>query len=135
MPNVRPVDTHAFIWLDQDHPSLGPEARKPADVALQQGRLGVSAISFWEITMLIAKGRINLALPSTAWRRDPLSLGLVEIPVDGAIGIASAQLDLHGDPADWIIAATAQMKGAVLLTADQPLLQWNNALVRCDARR
>ena len=129
------LDTHALIWLDQNHPSLGPEARKRADVALQQGRLGISAISFWEITMLIAKGRITLALPPSAWRRDLLSLGLVEIPVDGAIGIAAAQLDLHGDPADRIITATAQMKGAVLLTADQPLLQWNNTLVRCDARR
>ena len=129
------LDTHALIWLDQDHPSLGSDARKRADAALQQGRLGVSAISFWEITMLIAKGRIALALPPTAWRRDLLSLGLVEIPVDGEIGIAAAQLDLHGDPAGRLIVATAQMKGAVLLTADQPLPQWNNALVRCDARR
>ncbi|MGR8978916.1 MAG: hypothetical protein ACU84H_02330 [Gammaproteobacteria bacterium] len=37
--------------------------------------------------MLIAKGRITLALPSTALRRDLLHLGLVEIPVNGAIGI------------------------------------------------
>jgi len=64
-----------------------------------------------------------------------LSLGLLEIPVDGEIGIAAAQLDLHGDPADRIIAATAQMKGAILLTADQPLLQWNNPLQRADAHQ
>lgn len=95
----------------------------------------MSAISFWEVTTLIAKERITLALPPIAWRRDLLGLGLLEIPVDGAIGIATAQLDLHGDPADRIIAATAQMKGAVLLTADQSLLQWNNALERYDARR
>ena len=42
------LDTHALIWLDQDDPSLGAEARKRADLALQQGRLAVSAISFWE---------------------------------------------------------------------------------------
>lgn len=129
------LDTHVLIWLDQDDPALGPEARKSADAALQQGRLAVSAISFWETAMLIAKRRVTMALPLVAWRRDLLGLGLVEIPVDGAIGIAAAQLDLHGDPADRIIAATARMKGAVLLTADQPLLQWNNALERCDARR
>jgi PIN domain nuclease of toxin-antitoxin system len=129
------LDTHVLIWLDQDDPALGPKARKSADAALQQGQLVVSAISFWETAMLIARGRITMTLPITAWRRDLLSLGLVEIPVDGAIGIAAVQLDLHGDPADRIIAATAQMKGAVLLTADQPLLQWNNALARSDARR
>jgi len=129
------LDTHTLIWLDQDNPTLGPEARKLADLALQQGCLAVSAISFWEVTMLIAKQRISMALPPATWRRDLLSLGLLEIPIDGEIGIAAAQLDLHGDPADRIIAATAQTKGAILLTADQPLLQWNNALQRSDARR
>ena len=129
------LDTHTLIWLDQDNPTLGPEARKLADLALQQGCLAVSAISFWEVTMLIAKQRISMALPPATWRRDLLSLGLLEIPIDGEIGIAAAQLDLHGDPADRIIAATAQTKVAILLTADQPLLQWNNALQRSDARR
>ncbi len=129
------LDTHALIWLDQDDRALGPQARKSVDAALQQGRLAVSAISFWETAMLIARGRVTMALPLAAWRRDLLGLGLVEIPVDGAIGIAAAQLDLHGDPADRIIAATARMKGAVLLTADPPLLQWKNPLERCDARR
>ena len=129
------LDTHALIWLDQDHPSHAPEARARAELALQQGRLAVSAISFWEIAMHLVKGRITMALPPAAWRRDLLGLGLIEIPLDGEIGIASAQLDLHGDPADRIIAATAQLKGAMLMTADRQLLQWNQALERCDARR
>lgn len=76
-----------------------------------------------------------MTLPPTAWRRDLLGLGLLEISVDGEIGVAAAQLDLHGDPADRLIVATAQIKGAVLLTADQPLLQWDSTLERCDARR
>ena len=129
------LDTHALIWLDQDDPALGNEARKRADLALQQGKLAVSAISFWETAMLVAKGRVTMTLPPAAWRRDLLGLGLVEIPVDGDIGIAATQLDLHGDPADWIIVATAQIRGATLLTADQPLLQWDNSLERFDARR
>lgn len=85
--------------------------------------------------MLVAKGRVTMTLLPVAWRRDLLGLGLVEIPVDGDIGIVATQLDLGGDPADRIIAAAAQMKGAVLLTADQPLLQWDNVLERFDARR
>jgi PIN domain nuclease of toxin-antitoxin system len=129
------LDTHALIWLDQDDPQLGSEARKRADAALQQGCLAVSAISFWEVAMLIGKGRITLSLPVSAWRRDLLRLGLVEIPVDGEMGIAAAQLDLHGDPADRIIVATTQLKGAVLVTADQAILQWQSDVGRYDARR
>jgi PIN domain nuclease of toxin-antitoxin system len=129
------LDTHALIWLDQDDPNLGPEARKRADLALQQGCLAVSAISFWEVAMLIGKGRITLSLPVSAWRRDLLRLGLVEIPVDGEIGISAAQLDLHCDPADRIIVATTQLKGGILLTADQAILEWNSEVERFDARR
>ena len=129
------LDTHALIWLDQDSSTLGPEARKSADLALQQNRLVVSAITFWEITMLNAKGRIDMLLPTDVWRRDLLGLGLLEIPIDGNIGITAAQLDLHGDPADRIIVATAVMKDALLITADQSLLQWQNALYRLDARK
>jgi PIN domain nuclease of toxin-antitoxin system len=129
------LDTHALIWLDQDDPNLGSEARKRADLALQQGCLAVSAISFWEITMLIAKGRMTMSLPPAAWRRDLLRLGLVEIPVDGEIGIAAAQLDLHGDSADRIIVATTQLKGGILLTADKAILEWDSEVERFDARR
>jgi PIN domain nuclease of toxin-antitoxin system len=129
------LDTHALIWLDQDDSNLGPEARKYADLALQQGQLAVSAISFWEVAMLISKGRINMAIPPAIWRRDLLRLGLVEIPVDGNIGIAAAQLDLHGDPADMLIVATTQLKGGILLTADQAILEWDSEVERFDARR
>ncbi len=129
------LDTHALLWLDQDDAALGVEARKGADRALQQSKLAVSAISFWEVAMLLDKGRITMSLPTAAWRRDLLGLGLLEISIDGDIGIAAAQLDLHGDPADRLIVATAQIKGAVLLTADNALLKWENSLLRFDARR
>jgi PIN domain nuclease of toxin-antitoxin system len=129
------LDTHVLIWLDQDDSSLGVEARKCADLALRQGKLAVSAISFWETAMLVTKGRVTIELPVSAWRRDLLGLGLLEIPIDGDIGITAAQLVLHGDPADRLIVATAQVKGAVLLTADHQLLQWESALERIDARR
>ncbi len=129
------LDTHALIWLDQDDPNLGPEARKRADLALQQGQLSVSAISFWEIAMLMSKGRINMTLPPSILRRDLLSLGLVEVPVDGETGIAAAGLDLHGDPADRLIVATTQLKGGILLTADQAILEWRSNVERFDARR
>ena len=128
------LDTHVLIWLDQDTPNLGVQSRRRADAALQEGDLAVSAISFWETAMLAAKGRIAMALPPSAWRRDLIGLGLVEIPVDGEIGVAAAEIDLHGDPADRIIAATAMLRGAVLVTADSALLAWQGPIECVDAR-
>jgi PIN domain nuclease of toxin-antitoxin system len=129
------LDTHALIWLDQDDPALGPIARQQADVALKDGRLVVSAISFWEVAMLVAKQRIAIDVPLPAWRQDLLNLGLIESPVSGEIGIVAVQLDqLHGDPADRIITATALLRKATLMTADRKLLEWPGQLERYDAR-
>ena len=129
------LDTHVLIWLDQDDPVLGLIARQQADAALKGGRLAVSAISFWEIAMLVAKQRIVIELPLPTWRQDLLNLGLREIPVSGEIGIAAVQLDqLHGDPADRIIVATALLREATLMTADRKLLEWSGQLERYDAR-
>jgi PIN domain nuclease of toxin-antitoxin system len=129
------LDTHALIWLDQDDPMLGPIARQQADAALKGNRLAASAISFWEIAMLVAKQRIVIDVPLPIWRHDLLNLGLIEIPVSGEIGITSVQLDqLHGDPADRIIVATALFQSAVLMTADRKLLDWPGSLERYNAR-
>jgi len=128
------LDTHALIWLDQETSDLGVQSRQRVDAVLKDGQLAVSAISFWEATMLAAKGRITMALSPFAWRRDLLGLGLVEIPVDGEMGVTAAELDLHGNPADRIIAATALLRGAVLITADSPLLEWKSPMECFDAR-
>ncbi len=121
--------------MDQDDPLLGSRSRRRADRALGQGQLSVSAISFWEIAMLAQRGRIDLRVPLASWRRDLLASGLVEVPVDGEVGIAATGLeDLPGDPADRMIAATATLNGALLITADHRLLNWSGRLDRHDAR-
>jgi PIN domain nuclease of toxin-antitoxin system len=43
--------------------------------------------------------------------------------------------DMHSDPIDRIIVATALAHDAVLLTADRPILEWSGQLRRQDARR
>ncbi len=129
------IDTHALIWLDQGDPALGSDSRKLADEALSEGLLAVSAISFWEIALLALKGRIAIDLDVERWRLDLIGTGLVELPLDGEIGVTAARLDdLHGDPADRFILATARANDAVLLTADKQLLDWPGRLARHDAR-
>jgi PIN domain nuclease of toxin-antitoxin system len=128
-------DTHALLWLDRDDPALGATADRLAEEALARGALAVSAISFWEIALLRSKDRVELDVALEVWRRDLLGNGLVEWPVSGVIGIAAVELDdLHGDPADRIIVATALHHGATLVTADQRLLAWRGRLDRLDAR-
>lgn len=57
----------------------------------------------------------------------------MEIPVDGDIGIRAVSLpDLHSDPADRLIVATA-LDGHRLVTADQRMLAWPGRLDRLTA--
>ena len=129
------IDTHALIWLDRNDPALGKSSRKLADEALRDETLAVSAVTFWEIAMIILKGRFAMDVDLERWRHKLLGLGLVELPIDGQIGIAAARLDnLHGDPADRFILATAEANDAILLTADRQLIEWPGPVKRHDAR-
>ena len=61
------MDTHVLVWLDQDDPALGGNSRIRIDEALREGALAISAVSFWEIAMLVAKRRIAMDMPLAAW--------------------------------------------------------------------
>ena len=128
------LDTHAALWLRAGDAKLGSLARSEIQQAWDAHEVAMSAMSFWEMAMLRAKGRISFPEDVGRWRLEQLGQGLIEIPVDGDIGIrANALTDFHGDPADRIIVATA-LAGHRLLTADERILDWGGSLDRLDAR-
>jgi len=129
------LDTHVLVWLTQGSSEMGAAARETANQALAGDQLAVSGISFWEIAMLHRKQRLRIMQPLGAFRRDVLNLGVVELPVTGEIGIEAVMLDdLHSDPADRIIVATASLTRSTLVTADQRILEWRGPLHSIDAR-
>lgn len=87
--------------------------------------IAISAISAWEVAMLSAKGRIRLDRAAPDWIRLALSRpGVSAVPVDPPIAVAAAGLGQAGvpaDPADRMIYATSRSLGAVLVTKDQAL--------------
>ena len=127
------LDTNALLWLRRGDGRLGRAARREIERAWQSDELAVSAISFWEVAMLVDKGRITLADGILAWRREHLEQGVVEIPIDGEIGIRAVALaDFHADPADRLIVATA-LAGHRLVTSDRRILEWPGRLSRLSA--
>ena len=128
------LDTHVLLWLLLDDPRLGTEIQKIVANRWPTREIAVSSISFWEIGMRVQKGRLELPSDLDAWRVSLLESGLVEFPVDGGIAVRAGLLsDLHGDPADRIIVATA-LTGHTLATADREILDWPGQLNRLDAR-
>ncbi|MEN8719109.1 MAG: type II toxin-antitoxin system VapC family toxin, partial [Oceanococcaceae bacterium] len=117
------LDTHVLVWLRAGDKRLGVQARRAIEEAHANGDLAVSAISFWEVAMLMDLRRIKLRMGPSTWRQRILDDGVTEIPVTGDIGIRATELlPSHADPADRMSVATAQSAQAALCTADGPVL-------------
>ena len=54
------LDTHTLLWVDHNDSKLGAMARLQIEADWRAGLLAVSAISFWEATMLAERDRISL---------------------------------------------------------------------------
>ncbi len=127
------LDTVVLLWMIRDDRRFGSRARHAVNEAVVAGNAAVSAISFWEMGMLVRKGRVQLDLAVEALRRSLLDQGITEIPVTGDIALRAGLLDdIHGDPADRIIASTA-LEGHRLVTADRELLAWPGRIQRLRA--
>ena len=103
-------------------------SRTKAEIARvgNAGDLLVSAITPWEIGVLVSKKRIDLHRDTLVWIQDALSMpGISFVPLDPEIAVASTRLpfDMHPDPADRMLVATARHLGATLVTADKALLR------------
>lgn len=130
------LDTHVLVWFDGEARQLGRRCRVAIDRALGADRLVVSAITFWEVALLISKGRLEMDVELDDWRADLLAHGLRELPINGLIGVRAVQLrGLNPDPADRLIAATAEIHECVLATSDKDLLSWDSGLPRINARQ
>jgi PIN domain nuclease of toxin-antitoxin system len=115
------LDTRAWVWMCAG----APEASKAANF---RGRCIVSAISVWELAMLVQKGRLDLAPDIDTWISANLKRPVELEPLSPAICIASSCLsEFHGDPADRLIVATALTLGLPLMTADKKIIEWNKA--------
>ena len=120
------LDTHTLLWMVESHPRLGAETAKLLNRAAREDRIAVSAITPWEIALLVSKKRIDLHQDLMEWVNAALSLSGVHLaPLEPQIAVASTRLpfEMHADPADRILVATARYLGAMLVTADTALLE------------
>lgn len=119
------LDTHTLLWMVEGHPRLGVATARTLNRAAREDRIAVSAITPWEIALLVSKKRIDLHQDPLEWVSTALSLpGVHLVPLEPEIAVASTRLPfgMHPDPADRILVATARHLGATLVTADQPLI-------------
>jgi PIN domain nuclease of toxin-antitoxin system len=135
------LDTHAWLWtLEGLNGMLSPAARALLGRASASGRLFVSDVSFWEVSLLFARGRAQPPSDPAVWlERAAQAPGLQPLPVTRDVFVRSNGLPgaWHADPADRLLLAQAERAGLTLLTCDRALItlaKANGALMVCDAR-
>ena len=101
------LDTHILIWWVEGGVRLS--ARVKAAIADSSAVL-VSPISFWELAVLLQRGRVAADRDLERWSRDLLADSGVEVAgLTASAAIAAARLEgFHGDPADRFLYATAR---------------------------
>jgi PIN domain nuclease of toxin-antitoxin system len=123
------LDTHCWLWAQLGLiQRLSRAALQAIRNAESEGNLRISVISIWELAMLEKRGRVALPMNVRTWVDQALSkTGIAVASLTPEIAIESVHLpgELHGDPADRMLVATARVLGATLATKDDQLIRYS----------
>ena len=109
------VDTHVLLYAVTG--ALKPREER----LLREQAWSISAIVLWEIAKLAQLGRVAVDLDDPDVVR--VLARLHTWPLTREIAHAGTRLDVRGDPADELIAATSLVHNVPLVTRDRALLR------------
>lgn len=122
------LDTCAAIWISEGQ-SISPDATREINRAAAEGRpVYLSLYTAWERAMLSAKRKLTSPLTPKAWFDQFASRAeITVVPLSSDILIESCYLpgELHGDPADRILIASARALDLTLVTRDRDILAYS----------
>lgn len=113
------LDTHIWLWTLSNPKRLG--RRVLQQLKDEANELWLSPISTYEALTLHDKARFEIDGNLVEWLVRATA-GTREAPLTHEIALVARQLPLHQDPADRILAATAEVLDLTLVTADERLL-------------
>ncbi len=120
-PEVIVLDTHVLVFWVQEPAYLSRRATRALEAA---ETIGVPSIVFWEVALLVRKKRLELSggLMAAEWTTRILAIPRIRpLALTPSIAVAADALEMHSDPADRFIVATAIEYEAPLVTRDTAL--------------
>jgi PIN domain nuclease of toxin-antitoxin system len=118
------LDTHVLLWMTSDPRRLSARAREAIRRAREQSGIAIAAITLWELAWLAQNNRIIVIGSVESFVRETVAR-VILWPMTPEIAAQAARLprQFPRDPADRLIAATALVEGASLITADATIRQ------------
>ena len=119
------LDTHTFIWLDDDASGRLSEAATEA-IADLRTPVYLSVASIWEVQIKVALGKLTLHRPlKEALIEQRAVNGLRVLPIRSRHVFALDWLpDHHRDPFDRTLVAQAARDGLALVTCDPQIARY-----------
>jgi len=122
------LDTHAWVWAQTGETArFKRDVRKELERSQANRQVYVSAISVLELARLVSMGHLTLPCSIDDFVAQAFGEGmLLLLDVTPRILIDSTRLpgDIHRDPADRLLVATARAHGLALVTRDKQLLTY-----------
>jgi PIN domain nuclease of toxin-antitoxin system len=122
------LDTHIALWLEHGDERLRTRTRALIDQCWQGGgTVYLSAVSAWEIALLVDTDRIELDVPTEQWVKRFLDYpGVAAAPLDPVTASRAYQFHQleHRDPADHLLIATAIALACPLVTYDDRIARF-----------
>jgi PIN domain nuclease of toxin-antitoxin system len=120
------LDTHVWIWLNEGMPRIPLPMRRQIEQAGARGRVLVSVMSVWEVSLLHAKRRLSLGRALRTWVHQALAPPIMVADLTPQIAVECHHLPAwpHSDPADRVLVATARQEGMTLVTRDRTILDY-----------
>jgi PIN domain nuclease of toxin-antitoxin system len=113
------LDTHIWLWSLAAPKRLSGRVRK--EITDSSNELWLSPLSMWEALLLHGKGRLVLPAALGDWIETATG-HFREAPLTFEIVVAANQLPFHQGPADRFLAATSDVLGLIVVTADRHLV-------------
>ncbi len=126
------LDTQTWIWWNMLPQKLSPKVKRLIEDVAKYEEILLSAISPWEFSKLLEKGKLGISCDPEDWLTTALEmpkLRVVQLSPMLAYRSTTLPQPFHNDPADQIIVASAREENATILTKDENIRAYKH--VRC----
>ncbi len=116
------LDTHILLWFFYDDARLSKETK----AIISDNDVSISIASFWEIAIKKGLGKLEINKTVSDLEQACIEQGIEIIPIRTTYLEAIQTLpNIHNDPFDRLIIATASVDGLTLITDDSTIKKYN----------